>query len=162
MSSVGFNPSAIWSQLSLLRDSVSSSVLTFPDPDEMTSRTSRLRTTNSITSSKQLLPVIIALIEIAARGESVREEIENGLTDIKEKNKLFVVTKRDENQRWVEENQKFTEEKKEGEKKEGWDGDKWSKQVSYAEYEGTATSCLYIVFLASRSLGETQETTSRY
>ncbi|KLO19501.1 hypothetical protein SCHPADRAFT_935297 [Schizopora paradoxa] len=60
ISSVGLNPGAIWTQLSLLRGTVSSSVLTFPDPDAISSRTSRNRTANAITSSKQLLPIIVA------------------------------------------------------------------------------------------------------
>lgn len=42
--SAGFNPGAIWTHLSNLRDTISSSVLTFPDPSEITSRTLRLST----------------------------------------------------------------------------------------------------------------------
>lgn len=159
ISSVGLNPGAIWTQLSLLRGTVSSSVLTFPDPDAISSRTSRNRTANAITSSKQLLPIIVALIEIAIQGDSVREEIDNGLADIKEKNKHFAALKRDEHQRWQDETLKYNEEKAEGEKKEGWDAKKWSKQVSDALY-ALRNLCL-IWSLASRGFSKAQGVDSR-
>lgn len=122
----------MWSQLSWLRDNISSSILTIPEPSEMESRTLRLRTANAVTSSKQLLPVIIALIEVAIRGESVREEIGNGAKDVKEKHHEYAALKKDENTRWAEEALIIADDRatEEGEKKEAFDAKKWNKVVS--------------------------------
>ena len=91
----GLSARTIWNCLSELRDSIPSSVINLPDP--CTSEESESRTRSGIIiHAKHLVPALVGLVEAAVRGPSVREEIENGLADIKQCNQEYWAALREE------------------------------------------------------------------
>ncbi|THH07984.1 hypothetical protein EW145_g3012 [Phellinidium pouzarii] len=57
----------------------------------------------SVRKAVQLIPPILALYECALQGASAREEIENGVADGKEANRMYYAKTREENERWAAE-----------------------------------------------------------
>ena len=91
----GLSAKTIWSCLSELRDSIPSSVLNIPDPCVSEDAESRTRS-GTIVHAKHLIPALVGLVETAIQGPSVRDEIENGITDIKQCNQEYWAAIREE------------------------------------------------------------------
>ena len=98
--------------------------LEIADPSASTTRESARssRISNGVTRATQLVPVIISLCEVALRGPSIRQELENGAKDVKDLTRDYWTTSREENDRWAAEKQALLDEKAAGEGQEGWNG----------------------------------------
>jgi len=61
------------------------------------------------------------------QGASVREEIEIGARDVKETNRAYWASSREENESWEERKEAMMQAKEANEGKEGWDAEAWTK-----------------------------------
>lgn len=102
ITSSGMNLSTLWNHLSQLRQSVPTEILDFPDPTPSEIETYRTRAGLSVSQPIQLLPVLIGLLESALQSASVRVEMDNGLKDIRDRNKEYFASLRQESERWDE------------------------------------------------------------
>ncbi|KAF9527302.1 hypothetical protein CPB83DRAFT_856322 [Crepidotus variabilis] len=118
MRSAGANLNKLWSLLSALRDDVakittseSSSCLTFPNPSPPPPNAAPARSLRNVKTSddalhvaqsSQMIPVLLALINLALHTSSIRDEIDQGLKDNKDVTKDAKEATRLENERWEE------------------------------------------------------------
>jgi hypothetical protein len=90
---------------------------------------------HDIVDPEQLIPVLVALAQAALQLPSCREEIENGVNDLKEENKRYWAAMKVENERWSAESKALTEEKENGATtvENEFSLDAWTTKVRYSQ-----------------------------
>lgn len=155
ISASGFSPNAMWMKLSYMRDQLpSTSGIWFPDPAPLT-RAYSMRKSEAVTQPIQLVPVLVGLINSAIKGASIREEIENGIRDMKDRNRVYYAAVKAETDRWQAEKEKLQEQEVKNKERKKWDEKKWAGMVIILfQHESFAYNDLTVPDFASKGQEE--------